>query len=263
LQAGLTVAKRRKTYGSMRPFLWTTAAAAALFFGYLFYLWAATPGPSSVRYREFGISIPTAYTIHGIDVSRYQQNVSWKLVKQMKVNNIQLGFVFIKATEGSNLVDPYFKRNWKKAKEAGLVRGAYHFFNPRKDGKSQAQRFLNAVPLESGDLPPVLDVEKGWGVSKAKLQVELRAWLEAVEARYGVKPILYTYVTFYENYLKGAFDDYPLWIAHYYQPGNPRIGRTWHFWQHSEEGRVNGIASRVDFNVFNGDSADFKSLLVP
>ena len=247
----------------MRPFLWATAAAAALFFGYLFYLWAATPGPSSVRYREFGISIPTAYNIHGIDVSRYQESISWKLVKGMKVNDIRLHFVFIKATEGTNLTDPYFNRNWKKTKEAGLVRGAYHFFTPRKDGKSQAQRFINAVELKSGDLPPVLDIEKGWNVPRAKLQAEIRAWLNAVEAAYGVKPIIYTYVTFYEKYLQGSFDDYPLWIAHYYQPGSPRIGRDWHFWQHSEEGRVNGIASKVDFNVFNGDSADFQALLVP
>lgn len=257
------MAKKRKTYGSMRPFIWATVVAAALFFGYLFYLWAITPRPSSVRYRQFGISIPTAYSIHGIDVSRYQQNISWRLVKEMKVSNIQLGFAFIKATEGNNLVDPFFNRNWKKAREAGITRGAYHFFNPKKDGRSQAKRFMNTVELQSGDLPPVLDIEKGWGVSKAKLQQEVRAWLVAVEQAYGVKPILYTYVTFYEKYLQGAFDDYPLWIAHYYQPGSPRISRAWHFWQHSEEGHVNGIGNRVDFNVFNGDSADFRALLLP
>lgn len=257
------MAKRKKKYSSLRIFLWATAVAAALFFGYLFFLWAAVPKPSSIRYKEFGISIPVNYTIHGIDVSRYQQAISWKLVKEMQVNDIRLGFAFIKATEGNNLVDPYFSRNWRRAKEAGMIRGAYHFFNPRKDGRSQAQRFFSSVELGSGDLPPVLDIEKGWGVSKAKLQQEVRAWLEAAEAHYGVKPILYTYVTFYENFLQGAFDDYPLWIAHYYQPGSPRISRTWHFWQHSEEGHVNGIAAKVDFNVFNGDSSAFRALLVP
>lgn len=254
---------KRKSYQAIRPFLWVTAIAAASFFGYLAFIWAATPGPGAVRYKEFGISIPTNYDIHGIDVSRYQQSVSWKLVKGMKVRDVQLHFVFIKATEGNNLVDPYFKRNWNKAKEVGMVRGAYHFLNPKKDGKTQAKSFINAVKIESGDLPPVLDIEKGWNVPKTKIQQEVKAWLDAVEAEYGVKPILYTYVTFYEKYLRGAFDDYPLWIAHYDQPGSPRIGRTWHFWQHSEEGRVNGIASKVDFNVFNGDSADFMSLLVP
>lgn len=247
----------------MRLFLWMTAIAALLFFGYLFFLWAIAPGPGSVRYKEFGISIPGNYEIHGIDVSRYQQSISWKQVKEMSVRDVRLHFAFIKATEGNNLVDPFFKRNWNKSKEAGMVRGAYHFFNPRKDGKSQAKSFMNAVKIESGDLPPVLDIEKGWNVPKAKIQQEVKAWLDAVEAAYGVKPILYTYVTFYEKYLKGAFDDYPLWIAHYYQAGSPRIGRAWQFWQHSEEGKVNGIRSKVDFNVFNGDSSDFNELLVP
>ena len=91
----------------------------------------------------------------------------------------------------------------------------------------------------------------------------VKAWLKAVEAHYGVRPIIYTHVQFYNHYLRGHFEDYPLWIAHYLQPRAPRIGRSWHFWQHSERGKVNGISSRVDFNVFRGDTLTFKSLLIP
>ncbi len=256
-----TVARKKKAQ-SLRIVLWATAIAAALFASYIIFLWARIKDPSFIRYKEFGISLPTQYNIHGIDVSRYQANISWEAVKGMKVQNVQLGFVFIKATEGNDLVDPFFKRNWKAARKAGMVRGAYHFFNPKKDGKVQAQNYFENVKLESGDLPPVLDIEKTFGLNQVKLQQEIKKWLEAVEAAYGVRPIIYTYVNFYESYLKGSFDDYPLWIAHYYQPGNPRISRNWHFWQHSEEGHVNGIAAKVDFNVFNGDSAAFKALLV-
>jgi lysozyme len=32
--------------------------------------------------------------------------------------------------------------------------------------------------------------------------------------------------------------------------------------QHSEKGRVNGITTPVDFNVFSGDSLAFKELLL-
>lgn len=254
---------RKKSSENLRLFLWGTALAAVLFLGYLFYLWMQVKEPTFVRYKEFGINIPTQYEIHGIDVSRYQSTIAWKEVKKMRVQNVRLGFAFIKATEGSSLVDPFFKRNWKKVKEAGLVRGAYHFFQPKKDGKTQAKHFFENVKLETGDLPPVLDIERGWNLPKTKVQAEVQEWLDAMEASYGVKPIIYTYVTFYEKYLKGKFDDYPLWIAHYYQPNNPRISRHWQFWQHSEEGRVNGILSKVDFNVFSGDSAEFKALLVP
>jgi lysozyme len=254
---------RKKSSENLRLFLWGTALAAAAFLAYLFYLWMQVKEPTFIRYKEFGINIPTQYEIHGIDVSRYQSTIAWKEVKNMQVKNIRLGFAFIKATEGTGLVDPLFKRNWKKAKEAGLIRGAYHFFQPKKDGKAQAEHFFDQVKLESGDLPPVLDIERGWNVPKEKIQAEVQEWLDAMEQAYGVKPIIYTYVTFYEKYLKGKFDQYPLWIAHYYQPNNPRISREWQFWQHSEEGRVNGIISKVDFNVFSGDSAQFKALLVP
>ena len=62
--------------------------------------------------------------------------------------------------------------------------------------------------------------------------------------------------------ISDGFDDYPLWVAHYLRPSEPRINRDWHFWQHSERGRVNGISGKVDFNVFNGDSTDFAKLLM-
>ena len=62
--------------------------------------------------------------------------------------------------------------------------------------------------------------------------------------------------------LKDEFDSYPLWVAHYLKKDRPRIARNWAFWQYSETGRVSGIRGKVDFNVFNGDSTDFRDLLI-
>jgi len=112
-------------------------------------------------------------------------------------------------------------------------------------------------------LPPVLDVEKSRGVSVNEMQKEVKAWLDAVEEHYGVKPILYTNIDFYEHYFQTGFEEYPLWIAHYLQPDKPRIQNKWVFWQHSEKGRVDGIKAFVDFNIFYGDSSDFQELLIP
>ncbi len=215
-----------------------------------------------IRYREFGIPIPSNYSLHGIDVSRYQQVINWEAVKAMNVQETKIHFAFIKATEGNDNIDSYFKRNWRKAKEAEMVRGAYHFFIASKDGTMQARNFINKVKLQSGDLPPVLDVEQTNGVSKAVLQQRVKAFLYAAELAYGVKPVIYTNADFYKAYLSDEFDDYPLWVAHYLRPTEPRISRDWHFWQHSERGRVNGISGKVDFNVFNGDSTDFAKLLM-
>lgn len=91
---------------------------------------------------------------------------------------------------------------------------------------------------------------------------ELREWLDVVENYYKAKPIIYTNVDFYKQYLGKEFDSYPLWAAHYFQRNEPHIKRDWLFWQHSEDGRVNGILSKVDFNVFSGDSTDFRNLLI-
>jgi lysozyme len=226
------------------------------------YLWWLERRASAIRYKEFGIPIPEGYSIHGIDVSRYQNFINWQSVKEMYVQGIHIDFAFIKATEGNGDTDKYFKRNWRKAKEAGVTRGAYHFFLATKDGTVQAKNFISQVRFSPGDLPPVVDVEQTYGVSKELLQLRLKAWLYAAELAYGVKPIIYTNVDFYKKYLAGEFDDYPLWAAHYLQPTAPRISREWHFWQHSERGKVNGIAAAVDFNVFNGDSTAFANLLL-
>lgn len=233
--------------------------AAAAWTGYQ---WIQYRKAKFTRYPEFGIAIPDNYSIHGIDVSKYQQIIAWEEVQAMKVRDIQLSFAFIKATEGVDNKDSYFQRNWKKAKANGIIRGAYHFFIASRDGKLQAENFIDKVDLAPGDLPPVLDVEQLNGSTMQQLRAEVKKWLETVENYYRVKPIIYTNVDFYNRNLGPAFDQYPLWVAHYYQPQQPRIRRGWVFWQHSDEGRVNGIISRVDFNVFAGDSTEFRDILV-
>lgn len=215
--------------------------------------------PAFIQYPAFGIAIPGDYSIHGIDVSHYQQIIDWEEVKNMNVDGMKIGFAFIKATEGIGKIDENFRRNWLHSEKQGITKGAYHFFLPNRAGKLQAKNFISTVKLKAGDLPPVLDVEKVWS-DKVKMVEEIRTWLNSVENEYHVKPIIYTNIYFYKTYLKGSVDDYPFWIAHYLRPAKPRVERSWHFWQHSEKGRVNGISSLVDFNVFKGDSADFRAL---
>ena len=218
--------------------------------------------PTFVLYKEFGIYIPVNYQIHGIDVSRHQKEISWDAVRQMKVNNVAVGFTFIKATEGTDLVDVGFKNNMRNALAAGIPRGAYHFFTGSKSGKLQAAHFVQNVYLKKGDLPPVLDLEQANGTSVKEFQQRVADWLKLVEKRYKVKPIIYSNIHFYNTYLAGKFDDYPLWVAHYLEKNKPRIQRNWSFWQHNETGHVNGISTNVDFNVFNGDSTAFLKMLI-
>lgn len=236
---------------------------AYLFWGKVKYLFNDYDRENNfVLYPGFGIYLPTNYAIHGIDVSRYQKRINWPMVKQMKDGNVQIGFVFIKATEGTNLTDEQFARNWKKSRENNLVRGAYHYFIASRSGVAQARNFMAKVDLQPGDLPPVIDVESLNGTDANTLQNNVAEFLTVVEEHYGVKPIIYSNATFYNNYLQNRFSDYPLWVAHYFERRQPRVSASWQFWQHNEAGHVNGIVSRVDFNVFSGDSMALKQLLL-
>lgn len=225
--------------------------------------WQRQEALDFVRYEEFGIDMPVNYSIHGIDVSKFQRDINWEAVKQMQVDKIRISFAFIKATEGITRQDAAFKRNWKKAGDAGLIRGAYHFFYATRDPIKQSVNFRNVVQLTSGDLPPVLDIEMHNNQPAAVIRSTARIWLEEMEKAYGIKPIIYTNLKFYNTYLGDEFNDYPLWIAHYYQKERPRVNREWLFWQHSDIGRVNGIKTIVDFNVFRGDSAALMKLCLP
>ncbi|GGI24737.1 glycoside hydrolase family 25 protein [Pedobacter mendelii] len=218
--------------------------------------------PEYRTYYSFDIKIPKKYAIHGIDVSYYQGKINWQKVKAMKEDEVSIRFAFIKATEGILLVDPYFQRNWREAPKAGIICGAYHFFRPKRDGKTQAKFFLQVVNIEKGDLPPVVDVESLDGVSPLKMRAELSDFLNYVEMKTKVRPIIYTGLKFYEDYLEGDFEDYPLWIAHYYQPKLRLDKSKWKFWQHSDKAKINGIGHVVDFNAFNGDSTDLARMLV-
>jgi lysozyme len=213
-------------------------------------------------HASFGIRIPNGYSVHGIDVSRYQRRINWQEVAAMKSMGKQIRFCFIKATQGNDKTDPLFERNWRHSGEAGMIRGAYHYFNPRIKGQAQADYFLQKYEAGTGDLPPVLDIEETGNVRTSVLRKEVKQWLERVEKKLGVKPFIYTHTKFYRSVLGEDFDEYPFWVAHYHLGDEPRIYRDWHFWQHSESGFVNGISGRVDFNVFSGDSVQLEQLRI-
>jgi len=213
--------------------------------------------------KNFGVPVPRGYSLHGIDISHHQGRINWNEVACMDANGLKVSFVFLKATEGITRQDREFERNWRNVKKAGLLRGAYHFFHPSRDARLQADNFIAQVELTSGDLAPVLDIERSNGKSKKVITEGVRKWCEQIENHYGVKPIIYTSPGFYNKYLAGSFDDYPLWIAHYYEDLPDIHHRPWHFWQHTDKARINGIAGMVDMNVFNGDPDDLQKLIIP
>ena len=192
----------------------------------------------------------TDYNVHGIDISHYQSQINWEKVA---ADGIQ--FAFVKATEGKTFYDTLFCKNWEGMEKVRLYRGAYHFFRPTINAHRQAENFKEIVEMKPGDLPPVLDVEVTDGASKIEIINGVRTWLYLAEIHYNVKPILYTNQNFYNDYLAGHFDDYPIWIARYSRWLSPNIDteKDWTFWQYGNKGRIDGIYGDVDFNVFRGN----------
>lgn len=198
------------------------------------------------------------FAVKGIDVSHYQEYINWDSVSHQK-----LDFVFVKATEGITLSDSLFENNWQEINRVGLRRGAYHFFRPSFSAEQQALNFIRNVPLDNGDLPPVLDVEVLDGASKIEVLAGMYTWLYMVEIAYGVKPVIYTNQIFYNTYLAGHFTDYPLWIARY-NVRQPKLadGRKWNFWQYGDGTNLPGIAGKVDFNVFHGSAEELEHMCI-
>ncbi|AZB30672.1 glycoside hydrolase family 25 protein [Chryseobacterium balustinum] len=199
---------------------------------------------------------------YGFDISHYQnkEDIKWD---SLSVGNktIPLEFVVMRATMGNRNADKNFDEFWASAKEHNLIRGAYHFYRADEDPVIQANNFLDNVKLESGDLPPVLDIEKiPKSKSKEKLIEDLKIWCKIVEETYGEKPIIYTYYHYYKDFLRGEFDGYPIWLANYNDVPEPSPEDHWDFWQFTENGIVYGINSKIDLNIYNGGVWSLKSL---
>ena len=58
----------------------------------------------------------------------YQENIDWERLRNASLNSSPVSFVFIKATEGTTLLDDNFNLNFYEAKQNDFIRGAYHFF---------------------------------------------------------------------------------------------------------------------------------------
>ena len=242
---------------------WIGGTAVIVLYVFLFYHFFV--GPTGFRWRALygDAEYPEGYEIHGIDISHYQGKIDWEQLKNAMIKGCPVRFVIIKSTEGSSRLDENFRENFNQARDLGFIRGVYHFWSNKSTAREQAYYFLDQVHLTDGDLPPVLDIEhKPADKSVEDFQRDVLTWLHIVEDKYHVKPIIYTYYKFKEQYLSApVFEDYPYWIAHYYVDKVQYKGK-WKFWQHTDVGKLPGIKGYVDFNIYNGSYYELKQLCI-
>ncbi len=201
---------------------------------------------------------PGPNLVYGIDVSVFQGNINWDQVKTAK------DFAIARVSDGSYL-DTKFAQNWSGMKNAGIIRGAYQFFEPGEDPTTQANILLQKMTgFGPGDLPPMLDVEVTGGQSAATITAHIHTWVNVVKAATGRTPIIYTGKYFWDpNVQTSDFSSFPLVIAAYVKPNCPNTPAAWNkwaMWQYSSSGNVPGIGGNVDLDEFNGTLADLKKL---
>ena len=209
------------------------------------------------RGRDLGL-------VSGIDVSHHNGDIDYD-----KVRSAGNEFVFIKATQDNDFIDPMFLTNMARARQAGLAVGGYHFFDYTLDGRDQADHFVDRLELAGGidgALPPVVDVECWPPVGSsihAVSTARLRDFVARVYERTGRLPIIYTSVHMWKQVVGNAdgFEALPLWAACWGCDAPPSIAPGWDgwdFWQ-TGVGRVPGVG-RLDANYYGGSPDDLAAL---
>lgn len=191
----------------------------------------------------------TCSHVHGIDMSHYQGEVFWETVG----DNTKMAYVYLKATEGGDRIDPRFERNIELAHRYGLKVGSYHFFRPKTPLNLQLQNFTTQCLPGEQDLIPMIDVETTGNLPTAAFCDSLMNFLGMIEEAYHQKPLVYTFRNFYNRHLQGRLNDYQLMIAMYTEE-EPVLAdeRDITLWQYTGKGRIVGVNGYVDKSRFMG-----------
>ncbi len=193
----------------------------------------------------------TCQHIHGIDISHYQGNVFWEAIG----NNSKMYYVYLKATEGGDLIDAKYEQNIQLAHQYGLKVGSYHFYRARTPQEVQLRNFMAQCRPGEQDLVPMIDVETKSGLSNEAFRDSLSKFLILVEKKYKQKPLIYTGANFYDHYLSGGMlDDDKIMIAQDMAKEPVLVdGRDVTMWQYTGKGHINGVNGYIDKSRFMGD----------
>ena len=206
--------------------------------------------------RVYGASIdPDRHSlIQGIDISQWQGYIDFSQVSQSGIE-----IVYIRAGEGASYTDPFFERNYERARAAGLKVGAYYYVTARDASQARLQAHAFAVLLSGKTFQcrPAMDFEDLYGLDNAQIREIARVFLESLETYTGKKPVIYSDISNARR-LDASFSSYPLWAAEYGTGSveDPIYWETWSGWQYTDSGQVSGINGSVDRDYFTSTVLD-------
>ena len=219
---------------------------------------AVTVSGTAAAQAALGTSAPK-----GIDIAAHQHPggmpIDWN-----KVKSDGQSFAFVKATEGGDWINPHYVKDIQAANAHGLKTGAYHYARPAGDAKTQAANFAAQIALAPNQtLPPVLDIEVSEGKSASQLESWIEEFTSELKRLTNRTPMIYTYKYFWMGEMNNSqkFSNMPLWLAAYQDEAPDPVGgwQNLSFWQRSGSGKVAGIPTDVDMNLFNGSKQQLES----
>lgn len=196
----------------------------------------------------------------GIDVSSYQTDIDWNSVAADGVEFAILRGGYRGYETGSLSEDRYFRRNMEGAYAAGIDIGVYFFSQAltEEEAAEEADYILGLI-AETG-ITPTLPIIFDWefptdedpartdGMDGAIQTKCCRVFCDRIREA-GFTPMYYaTISTALFRYDMGALSDIPLWIAEYYAQTD--FVYDFKMWQYSCSGKVDGIESLVDLNIY-------------
>ena len=183
----------------------------------------------------------------GVDISKYNGNVNMRVAKQ---NGVE--FVILKAGSGARGEDPYFQTNYKNAKAAGMLVGAYWYSYAMNvnEAKGEAIRFMKLLADKQFEYPVYLDFEdpSQRNISRSTKTDMAIAFMDILE-----KNGYYTGLYSSGDWINNKFDrarmkNYDVWIAHWYV-NSARCYRSYGMWQYTNKKQVPGVPSTGEGGV--------------
>ncbi len=175
--------------------------------------------------------------------------------------------VILRASQG-NWEDKAYRTSRDNARRAGLLTGAYHYYDNRYHPKRQAEKF--AEILDGGDkLGAWLDLEQDMAGEYKSYKHWYDFYQNFKQFRPDVELGIYTRASYFNAPefnipINHAFRFAPLWVAHYNEsvtkPDMPKGWTTWDFWQFTDDYPSEGWGAEsqeIDMNFFNGSEAEF------
>jgi GH25 family lysozyme M1 (1,4-beta-N-acetylmuramidase) len=229
------------------------------------------------RARSRAASLPAGlYAVQGIDVASFQHKdraaIDWA-----DVATAGYSFAFVKVSEGSYYLNPYYAADFAGARSAGLVVAPYAFAIPNYSGGAlQADYALDSAgQLPDGQsLPLILDLEYDpyagrdgtpggswcYGLTPTQMVAWISAFVTEAQRRTGELPIIYTIADWWAKCTGSstAFAADPLWVASYggSSPTLPAGWTSWTFWQYTSSANVSGVSVATDASYLNSSALE-------